>query len=51
MQLWIINKHTRACFGPYDRMSDAMQEVNDDPQPKDWTLVKTIPWPKKEAKS
>jgi hypothetical protein len=47
---WIINRHTRACFGPYETNAEAMEDITNDPHPDDWALVREIDKPQKRAK-
>jgi hypothetical protein len=37
-EFWIINRHTRACFGPYDAAA-ALDETRRAPHPEDWVIV------------
>lgn len=42
MKCWIINIHTRACFGPYDTRDEAREDIDNDPHPGDWVLVEPV---------
>ena len=41
-KFWIINVHTRACFGPYVTTEAARWDIEHDAHPEDWRLVAPV---------
>lgn len=38
---WLINRSTRACYGPYD-IEDVQRDRQADPNPDAWLFAKTV---------